>query len=102
MRGEIVLLAEHDGEAAAGGVAGDPGTVDTAPDNEEIVDGRVVRHFHPCPAPGFSLCKLSRKGSRNGRGSCSKTNKNERNRTQNGVNMALNVALQNQSNIFAD
>ena len=34
--GEIVLLAQQDGEAAAGGIAGDAGAVDAAADHGEV------------------------------------------------------------------
>jgi hypothetical protein len=33
---QVVLLAQHDAEAAAGGIAGDPDAVDTAADDEKI------------------------------------------------------------------
>src|SRR5689334_8885576 len=53
--GEIVLLDQQDAEAAAGGVAGDPGPVDAAADDQEIDDvaarpDRQVSASSPRPA----------------------------------------------------
>jgi hypothetical protein len=39
--GEIVLLDQQNAQAAAGGVAGDPGAIDAAADNGEIEVGHA-------------------------------------------------------------
>ncbi len=36
VRGEVVLLAEHDLQSASRGIARDPGAVDAATDDEEV------------------------------------------------------------------
>src|SRR5690606_9476473 len=46
--GEIVLFAQHDLEAAAGGVAGDAGAVDAAADDQEI-DRFALAQADPFP-----------------------------------------------------
>jgi hypothetical protein len=60
--GQVILFAEDDTQAAACGVACDPGAIDAAAHHEYVtIDALRFAHvlFLPVPGPSVVLCGLS-------------------------------------------